>query len=135
MFENSIRDRVRSYVKTNYLKLPSDDFKLGEINYTHRCHLNAVQKVKEGQSEKVFSCIAIDKDTGWLCVHFINKDKDGKYVDHTWGWMQQHYHYYLIREIEEYEQDTVWDILTQTKESLFNLHTNWFHRLVAKIDF
>ncbi|WP_431785950.1 hypothetical protein [Paenibacillus lactis] len=133
--KDKIKKRIGTYVKTHFTKINPEDFILGEINYTHRCHLNAVQKVKEGKAAKVFSCVAIDKDDdAGVVVHFINQTKEGKFVDHTWGWMSQHYNYYLIKEIEDIEQNTIWKSLIYTKESLFNLHSNWFERLFANKD-
>ncbi|MBX4152360.1 hypothetical protein, partial [Paenibacillus lautus] len=106
--KDKIKKRIGTYVKTHFRKINPEDFVLGEINYTHRCHLNAVQKIREGKAIKVFSCIAIDKeDETSVVVHFINQNEEGKFVDHTWGWMMQHYNYYLIKEIEDVEQNIV----------------------------
>lgn len=128
--ERRVKNKIYQYVISNYEKLDSSNFELGEINYTQRCHLNAVQKVREGKAEKVFSCVAIDKDNKEaIVVHFINQTKDGKFVDHTWGWLKQDYDYYLIKEIKEEEQNKVWRILDSTKEFLFQMNSNWFESL------
>jgi hypothetical protein len=134
VFKDSILNKIKKYVITHYHKLDQREFELGEMNYNHRCHLNAVQKIREHKAEKIYSCIAIDKDNDWFCVHFINKTKDDKYVDHTWGWMYEQYDYYLIREIDKEEQNRIGNILMMTKEMLVDLHSNWFQRLFVKSD-
>jgi hypothetical protein len=135
MEKKDIINRIKTYTKTSYIKLNISDFILGEAPFNKRCHLNSVQKVKEGRAEKVFSCIAIDKDDGSICVHFINQTKDGKYVDHTWGWLYEQTDYYIIREIEESEYSRIWTILADTKKSLINLHTTWFERKLLRIKY
>lgn len=128
--EKKVKNKIHHYVISNYEKLDPSQFDLGEINYTHRCHLNAVQKVREGKAEKVYSCVAVDKDNkDVIIVHFINQTKDGKFIDHTWGWMKEHYDYYLIKEIKENEQNNIWRILSSTKEFLFELNSTWFESL------
>ncbi|MET3209621.1 UNVERIFIED_CONTAM: hypothetical protein ABIC26_002568 [Paenibacillus sp. PvR008] len=130
MIKDRVKRKITAYVKATYKKLSPDEFVLGEINYTHRCHLNAVQKVREDKASKVFSCVAIDKDDNTVViVHFINQTHDGKYVDNTWGWMHELYDYYIIKEISKNEQNVIWRSLVNTKEMLFNLNTNWFDRL------
>lgn len=128
--EKRVKNKIYQYVISNYERLNSSQFVLGEINYTQRCHLNAVQKVREGKAEKVYSCVAVDKDNKEaIVVHFINQTKDGKFVDHTWGWLKQDYDYYLIKEITENEQNSIWRILNSTKEFLFQMNSNWFESL------
>ncbi|MEC4565550.1 hypothetical protein L8C07_06290 [Paenibacillus sp. CMAA1739] len=130
MIKDRVKRKIATYVKANCKKIDPEQFVLGEINYTHRCHLNAVQKVREDKASKVFSCVAIDKDDNTIViVHFINQAHDGKYVDNTWGWMHELYDYYIIKEINEEEQNVIWRSLVNTKEMLFNLNTNWFERL------
>jgi len=101
MSKQSIFEAIRNYAITNYKKINIEDFVLGDIPYNYKCHLNSVQKVKENKAEKVFLCVAIDKDDDSLCVHFINQLNNGKYQDNTWGWLYEQNDYYIIKEVEK----------------------------------
>ena len=134
MSKQDIFIAIKKYVTTNYTKLNIEDFVIGDIPYNYKCHLNSVQKVKEGKAEKVLLCVAIDKDDNSQCVHFINQLNDGKYQDNTWGWLYEQTDYYVIKEVKASEYDKIWLILNNAKEMLINLHTNWFQRFVYRIN-
>lgn len=134
MSKENILLAIRKYITTNYKKLNIDDFEIGDAPFNKRCHLNSVQKVKEGKAEKVFLCFSIDKDNNSQCVHFINQLENGKYQDNTCGWLYEHSEYYLMKEIDKTEQEKIWDILMNTKEMLINLHSNRFLRFIYRID-
>lgn len=106
-----------------------DDFILGEAPFNNKCHKNSVQKFKEDKSQKVILCYAFDKGD-YQCVHFINKNVDGKYVDNTWGWIYKYYDYYFIKEVSEDECDTIWDLLSDTKKSLINVNCNFIEKMI-----
>ena len=127
--------RIRTYIKSNYQLLDNDDFVLGEAPFNSRCHINSVQKIKEGKATKVLLCFAIDKTNNSQCIHFINQLKDGKYQDNTWGWVYETTEYYLIRETSKTEQQKIWDVLQDTKKSLLYLHSNWLERFLFRIKF
>jgi len=126
--------RIRKYAITNYTKLNTDNFVLGEAPFNRRCHLNSVQKIKEDKAKKVFLCFAIDNDDNSQCVHFINQLEDGKYQDNTWGWRYDQNEYYIIKEVEQSEYKDIWNLLNDTKEMLLNLNSNWLERLLFRID-
>lgn len=134
MGKQDILNAIRKYVIANYTKLNTEKFVLGDAPFNRRCHLNAVQKIKEGKAKKVFLCFTIDKDDNSQCVHFINQLEDGKYQDNTWGWLYEQTDYYIIREVEETEYDKIWDVLENTKETLLNLHSNWLERFIFRIN-
>jgi hypothetical protein len=115
------------------MKLNHKDFILGDILYNNRCHLNSVQKVKMGKASKIYLCYVIDKDNEHSMVHFINQLENGKYQDNTLGWIYQTYNYYVIKEVNETEYDTIWNVLTNTKEDLLAHNSNWFDRNILKI--
>lgn len=132
--KEDIYERIKNYAITNYQKLDTSNFVLGEMPYNFRCHLNAVQKVREGKATKVFSCFCIDKTDNSQCVHFINQLKDGKYQDNTWGWMYTQKDYYLIKEILQDEQECIWNQLTGLKEMIVNANSTKFERFIFKIN-
>ena len=135
MKNQNVLNKIRQHVITNYKKINPEDMVLGEAFYNQRCHLNSVQKVKEGKATKVFLCFAIDRKDNSQCVHFINQTEDGKYADNTWGWLCEQSDYYLIREIDESEYDNIWDILQNTKKSLFNTYATWFDKYILRIKY
>lgn len=112
------------------------DFVLGDAPFNFRCHLNSVQKVKEGKAAKVLSCFAIDKDDNdSQCIHFINQLENGKYQDNTWGWRYDRCEYYLIKEILPDEQLHIWDQLSGLKEMIVNANSTKFERFIYKIKY
>lgn len=119
-----LTNKVYNHVLTNYEKVDNDNFKLGEINYTYRCHLNAVQKAYEHKHE-VYLCIAIHKydKIPKPIIHFINK-QDNKYIDNTWGWLYEEYNYYIIRKVDVTEYCTISELLSVTRDSLLDLYSN-----------
>jgi len=128
----NILERIRKYVITNYTKLNIENFILGDAPFNRKCHLNAVQKIKEGKVEKVILCIAIDKNDDSQCIHFINQLKDGEYQDNTWGWLYEQTDYYVIREVDKSEYDEINKLLENTRKMLINLHSNWFERFIFR---
>jgi hypothetical protein len=136
MYLNKVLNRIRQHVMINYKKIDTNNFILGEIPYNYRCHLNAVQKVEEGKADKVYVCITINKnDNTDITAHFINQLSNGKYVDHTWGWLYKWYDYYLIREIDKSEFNNIGEILESLKESLVVSNSNSFLRWLHRIKF
>lgn len=134
MIKEKILERILNYVTVNYNKLDKSDFVIGEIPYNFRCHLNSVQKVKEGKAAKVFLCIAIQKSDSTIIVHFINQLDDGKYIDHTWGWIHEFYDYYIIKEVVESEFSTIGKVLESAKYALINGNSNWLERKISRTD-
>lgn len=135
MYKNTILQNIRQYVISNYQRINHEDMTMGNCYYNRRCHINSVQKVKEGKAEKVYSCIAIDKENkNNIVVHFINQTKEGKYIDDTWGWVYETWDYYLIREIKESEYNTIWNILNDIKKTLIKQNSNRILRKIFFID-
>lgn len=133
MNKDTIKERIRVYISSTYELLQQQDFVLGELNYTLRCHYNSVQKVKEKKATKVFSCVAIDKTSGSVVVHFINQLKSGKYQDNTWGWLYVGYEYYIVKEIMPEEQEAIWNCLTDLKKRIVMANSTAFERFIYKI--
>jgi hypothetical protein len=130
----SIKKRIYNFVASNYKKIDNDKFILGDMNYTYKCHYNAVQKVKEGKAAKVFACIAIDKNNSTeIVIHFVNQLEDGVYQDNTWGWLYGSYDYYFIKEVDKSEQDDIWELLGSIRKSLTESNSNRFLYKILKI--
>lgn len=134
-YKEKVINRIVRHCKTIYTPIDSEDMILGDLLFNRKCHLNAVQRVKEGKAEEVYLCVCIAKENNDTIVHFINKDKDGKYVDNTLGWCYKAYTYYIVRKIEEYEYNSVSDILGDMKKELVFKHSNKVMRRLAKIDY
>jgi hypothetical protein len=131
----SIKKKIYNFVAANYKKIDNDKFILGDMNYTFKCHYNAVQKVKESKAVKVFACIAIDKsDWKLITIHFINQLEDGTYQDNTWGWLYNSYDYYLIKEIDKSEQDDIWNVFDSIRRSLVESNSNKLLYKVLRIN-
>lgn len=131
--ETKIYNRIVDHCKTNYKKLDNKQFVLGSAPINYKCHINSVQKTKEGKAKKIILCLA---DSGYgLCVHFINQLEDGKYQDNTWGYLYEKSDYYLIKELDESEYDTIGDILSATQQSLVDLNSSAFERKFFKVKY
>lgn len=133
--KSKVLARIKEYTLASYEKMNQEDFVLGELNYTYKCHLNSVQKVKEGLAAKVIACMAINKAEGYIIIHFINQLESGKYIDHTWGWINPKYDYYLIREIKPNEYDTIGTVFDSIRGMLVNGNSNWFDRKILRVKY
>lgn len=133
MSAKSIKRNIQLYADQTYRKLTLSERVLGDAPFNRRCHINAVQKVKEGKAEKVFVCLA-DTGCGDTCVHFINQLADGTFQDNTWGWVHELSNYYLIREVHPEEYPNIWDVLGVTKKLIVNKNSNWLQRWFFNIN-
>ena len=124
--KQKIKDRIVSYVKSNYEILDLTKFINGRTYCNASCHLNAVQEAYD-KGYKVLLTICIGNNE--VFVHFINQDSKGNYIDNTLGWYgQELYDYYLVREVNKSEYRTIWNLLTNTKKSLINISSSWIER-------
>ena len=130
----AIKSKIYDYVVMNYPMLDESKFVLGEINYTYKCHLNAVQKAKEFNSIKVIACVAVEKDK-WenIIIHFINQLGNGSYQDNTWGWLYKGWNYYFVREISPNEYDQIENLLGYYQDCLLRSNSNTFIRKLFRI--
>lgn len=122
-YKNSVKRKIQSYCGTTFERIPKSQMKLGKALFNHRCQLNAVQQVKKGKMTEVYSCVCMS-DSTFPVIHFVNKDKNGMYVDNTLGYQYEYYDYYIIKKIDESEFHKMDDILMDTKRSLINIHSN-----------
>jgi hypothetical protein len=132
-YKDKIYKNIREYCKTHYQLLNPIEFELGDNLFNRRCHLNAVQKIKEGKATEVYLCIAWDKDDKLPCIHFINKLENSKWQDNTWGWLYERNEYYIIRKVNINEYDYIWNVLNDAKRSILQLNSNSFMRFIFRI--
>ena len=133
-YKDDVYKNVREYCISHYELLDNNDFVLGSAMFNCKCHMNAVQKIKEGKAKNVYLCVAWDKDDKQPCIHFINTTFDEKYQDNTWGWIYKINRYYLIKQVSEKEYDYIWNVLMNTKRSIFKLNSNRFKNFLHKLD-
>lgn len=134
-YREEVINRIARYCRISYNPIEFKDMVLGDLLFNSKCHLNAVQRVKENKAKEVYLCVCIDKNNNDTIVHFINKDNDNKYVDNTLGWCYKDYDYYIIRKIKRYEYDNISNILIDTKKELVFKHSNKIMRKLTKIDY
>lgn len=132
-YRKKVKKRIEDYCETNYEKISKDNMKMGIGLFNQRCQHNATQQVKEGFMEEVYMVICIS-DSSYPIVHFINKDKEGFYIDNTLGYQFEMYNYYIIRKIDDSEFHKMDDLLMNTKKSLINLHSSKWINKVLRID-
>ena len=124
--KQKIKDRIVSYVKSNYEILYLTKFINGRTYCNARCHLNSVQEAYD-KGYKVLLIVCVGNTE--VFVHFINQDSKGNYVDNTLGWFgKELYDYYLVREVNKREYRTIWRLLNNTKKSLININSSWIER-------
>lgn len=81
-YQEKLLNNIANQCKLLYEPIEKDDMTLGKIKYNSKCHLNAVQAVLAGIATKVYLVIAINEHN-YPVVHFINVNKDDKFVDHS----------------------------------------------------
>lgn len=129
--KQKIKDRIVSFVKSNYEMLDLNNFIGGKTYFNRKCHLNSVQEAYIN-GWKVILTICVGNDE--VFVHFINQDSEGHYVDNTLGWYgQELYDYYFLKEVSTVEYKTIWDLLSNTKKMLINTNSSWLERCLRII--
>lgn len=130
----AVKSKIYDYVVMNYTKMNEGKFVLGELNYTYKCHLNAVQKVKESKASKVIACVAVEKGK-WenIIVHFVNQLEDGNYQDNTWGWLYKGWDYYSVKEMDTNELDNIENFLGYFQDCLLRSNSSALIRKLFKV--
>lgn len=132
-YKNKILDRIKEKVVIDYELLDKHNFVLGDAYYNYMCHLNSVQYVENGSMKSVILCICIKDDEPF--IHFINKDKDGHYVDNTLGWQYKDIKYYKVRELTKDEMYNIEQVFTNIRKQLIDENSNKFLRKILLIDY
>lgn len=133
-YKDKILKRIKDNVILQYKKLDKSDMMLGDLNWNRKCHLNSIQYIKENKAKESYLCVTID-NSDFMCVHFVNKNKDNKFVDNTWGWLYEQVDYYIIRKVNTDEYDNIWDLLDRTKRSLVFNNSNCILRKICGIKY
>ena len=129
----AIKRRIFDYVAANYQRIGG--FVMGDGMFNYKCHVNAVQRAKEGKAVKVYACIAVYKnDWSNIVVHFINQLDDGTYQDNTWGWEYDQWRYYLVKEVHEDEFNEIEYVLEGLQKTLVKDHSSAFLRKLLRIE-
>lgn len=133
-YKKKIKRKIESFCKTNYLKIDKTQMRMGNGLFNQRCHLNAVQMVKNKQCDEVYLCIILN-DNEFPIVHFINKDEKG-YQDNTLGWEFEKYNYYIVKKVDPSEFNDIENMLMETKRSLISLcSSNFINKLISIDEF
>ena len=132
-YRKNIKRKIERFCKTNYPLINKDNMKMGRGLFNNRCHLNAVQMVKTNKAEEVHMVVSMNSKE-FPFVHFINTDKEGKFIDNTLGWKYETYDYYIIKKIEPEEYEAIEDVLLEAKKSLIEIHSNKFINKLIGLD-
>ena len=121
---NNSMKRAMAYIKANYYKLSNIDN--GDCPYNHRCHINAVQRIKKHKWHRIYWCYQLNDET--IIAHFVNYGNN-KHIETTqWRAGLATYDYYIVREFKEDEfMDKIDWPLESLKRNIFNISfTNKF---------
>lgn len=107
-----IRDRfnirLKQWLTVHCQLVTGKEILMGIAPINYKCYYNTVQKVKEGADLEVWACIYWDNDTNNAYVlHFLNRDKDGNFIENTLGYLKDENSYYILRQFREPEFDHV----------------------------
>lgn len=81
MIKTKLKKIIRDTADKRYIKKIDISFIDGTGLYNHACHLNAVNKARDGSSCAVVDVVVIDDKS--VTAHYINMQSDGAYVDYT----------------------------------------------------
>lgn len=112
MIKSKLCRIVRDAADKKYPKRLDMSFVDGSGLYNHACHLNAVNRARDGSSAAVVEVVVIDDDK--CTAHYINMQSDGRYVDYTLGWHWSGADYRFVR----YVPFTEWPNITTQLEKL-----------------
>lgn len=111
MIKNKLCKMVRDAADKKYTNKININFVDGSGLYNHACHLNAVNRARDGSSCAVVEVVMMNDDKA--TAHYINMQSDGTYIDYTLGWHWSGADYRFVR----YVPFTEWpDITTQLEK-------------------
>lgn len=125
-----IRKAIRDVANRKYTQKLNVQLASGLPLVNCRCHINAVQAVKNGMAIGVVEAVLIYNNS--CTVHFINLLADGSLCDYTLGQMAINDDYRLVRHVHPNEYETINDALMNRKHELHS-QTPWYIRLLIKI--
>ena len=83
MIKNKLCKTIRDAADKKYTKRIDISFIDGVGLYNHACHLNAVNRARDGSSCAVVEVVMMNDDKA--TAHYINMQSDGTYIDYTLG--------------------------------------------------
>lgn len=123
MIKSKLCRIVRDAADNKYQKRLDMSFVDGAGLYNHACHLNAVNRARDGSSAAVVEVAVIDDDK--CTAHYINMQSDGRYVDYTLGWHWSGADYRFVRYVPFTEWGTITDSLSRLKSELCKPVAKW----------
>jgi len=128
---DNVQRKIKIYIKNTYAYLQLDDMVMGKGLFNRQCHQNSIQKANEDDLD-VYMAVSLhnDDDDNDVFIHFINKDKNNKYVDNTLGYQYKSYKYYIIRKININEYNKIFTIFLDYRKFLIDTQVGEFQRKV-----
>lgn len=123
MIKSKLCRIVRDAADKKYPKRLDMSFVDGSGLYNHACHLNSVNRARDGSSSAVVEVVVIDDDK--CTAHYINMQSDGQYVDYTLGWHWSGADYRFVRYVPFTEWGTITDSLRSLKSKLCKPVAKW----------
>lgn len=123
MFNNKLKKIIRDAADKKYTKKIDISFIDGAGLYNHACHLNAVNKARDGSSCAVVEVVVIDDKS--VTAHYINMQADGSYVDYTLGWHWAGADYRFVRFVPFTEWPDITGSLSRLKAELCKPVAKW----------
>ncbi len=105
--------------------------------FNFRCHQNCVQWVKDHPDEglQIVECIYLHMgDVTQPILHYLVKDREGRYLEVTTGYEAELCEYYLIRTIPEVEWPKLPEIFSRSLGAWLLEYTNPVARLLLGVD-
>lgn len=130
MFKNKLKRIVRDAADKKYTNKIDISFIDGVGMYNHSCHLNAVNRVRDGSSCAVVECLILDSNS--VTAHYINLQSDGSYVDYTLGWHWAGCDYRFVRLVPFAEWSSITDALENLKRDLCRPVAKWQRLLMLR---
>ena len=123
MFNNKLKKIVRDAADKKYPKRLDMSFVDGAGLYNHACHLNAVNRARDGSSAAVVEVVVIYDDK--CTAHYINMQYDGTYIDYTLGWHWAGADYRFVRYVPFTEWADITGALNRLKAELCKPVAKW----------
>lgn len=129
MFESKAKKQIINYLTGCKTKI---DVISGECRWNYMSHKNSVHEAVINKHDEIIMCVYVSGD--YPIIHFINRDKDGCYVDNTLGQWSTQYDYYFIKAISSDDFFDIDKIFYACRKEI-RKELSWFVRLFCKIEF
>lgn len=123
MIKSKLKKIIRDAADKKYTKKIDMSFVDGTGLYNHACHLNAVNRARDGSSCAVVEVVVIDDKS--VIAHYINMQSEGSYVDYTLGWHWSGADYRFVRFVPFTEWSDITGSLSRLKADLCKPVAKW----------